>query len=87
MCDHSTAPKVPDRLVANASAAVGSLIILNKKEECMTCHSTSTDRAKYACPHCSFIVCGICLVAEPFAARSAKCPNCHESIPWPNWPK
>lgn len=83
MCDHTTKAEALELLLANVTAPVDALIILKKEEECMECHSTSTDRAKYACPYCSFVACGHCLVVEPFAARTAKCPNCKKSIPWP----
>lgn len=74
---------VPEALAANVTAPLHALIILKPEEECQTCHSTATDRAKYGCPKCAHVACGLCLVQQPLAARMAECPNCHERFFWP----
>lgn len=82
MCKQGT---VPEALVANVTAPLNALIILKPEEECQTCHSTSTDRRKYACPNpkCNHRFCGHCAVIEPLAARMAQCPKCKQRFPWP----
>ena len=79
---HNGTP-IPEKLIANVTVPVDALLILKPAEECQTCHSTSTNRAKYACPKCAHVACGSCLVQEPFKARMADCPNCHTHFPWP----